>query len=193
MALSSLFIVTSASLPVPLAAAESPPQVAVVMGSDSDLPTLQPAVTVLEEFGVKVEVRVLSAHRTPLEMVAFAKEAHQRGLKVIVAGAGGAAHLPGMVAALTTLPVIGVPVQSRALSGVDSLHSIVQMPGGIPVATVAIGGGLNAGLLAAQILAICDPQLAERLKTYRQDLHDAVVAKDARLLELGSEAYLGQM
>ncbi len=193
MALSSLFIVTSASLPVPLAAAESPPQVAVVMGSDSDLPTLQPAVTVLEEFGVKVEVRVLSAHRTPLEMVAFAKEAHQRGLKVIVAGAGGAAHLPGMVASLTTLPVIGVPVQSRALSGVDSLHSIVQMPGGIPVATVAIGGGLNAGLLAAQILAICDPQLAERLKTYRQDLHDAVVAKDARLLELGSEAYLGQM
>ncbi len=193
MALSSLFIVTSASLPVPLAAAESPPQVAVVMGSDSDLPTLQPAVTVLEEFGVKVEVRVLSAHRTPLEMVAFAKEAHQRGLKVIVAGAGGAAHLPGMVASLTTLPVIGVPVQSRALSGVDSLHSIVQMPGGIPVATVAIGGGLNAGLLAAQILAICDPQLAERLKTYRQDLHDAVVAKDARLLELGSAAYLGQM
>ena len=193
MALSSLFIVTSASLPVPLAAAESPPQVAVVMGSDSDLPTLQPAVTVLEEFGVKVEVRVLSAHRTPLEMVSFAKEAHQRGLKVIVAGAGGAAHLPGMVASLTTLPVIGVPVQSRALSGVDSLHSIVQMPGGIPVATVAIGGGLNAGLLAAQILAICDPQLAERLKTYRQDLHDAVVAKDARLLELGSEAYLGQM
>ena len=193
MALSSLFIVTSASLPVPLAAAESSPRVAVVMGSDSDLPTLQPAVTVLEEFGVKVEVRVLSAHRTPLEMVAFAKEAHQRGLKVIVAGAGGAAHLPGMVASLTTLPVIGVPVQSRALSGVDSLHSIVQMPGGIPVATVAIGGGLNAGLLAAQILAICDPQLAERLRAYRQDLHDAVVAKDARLLELGSEAYLGQM
>ena len=193
MALSSLFIVTSASLPVSLAAAESPPQVAVVMGSDSDLPTLQPAVTVLEEFGVKVEVRVLSAHRTPLEMVAFAKEAHQRGLKVIVAGAGGAAHLPGMVASLTTLPVIGVPVQSRALSGVDSLHSIVQMPGGIPVATVAIGGGLNAGLLAAQILAICDLQLAERLRVYRQDLHDAVVAKDARLLELGSEAYLGQM
>ena len=193
MALSSLFIVTSASLPVPLAAAESPPRVAVVMGSDSDLPTLQPAVTVLEEFGVKVEVRVLSAHRTPLEMVAFAQQAHQRGLKVIVAGAGGAAHLPGMVASLTTLPVIGVPVQSRALSGVDSLHSIVQMPGGIPVATVAIGGGLNAGLLAAQILAICDPQLAERLTAYRQDLHDAVVAKDARLLELGSEAYLGQM
>ncbi len=193
MAWSSLFIVTSASLPVPLAAAESSPQVAVVMGSDSDLPTLQPAVTVLQEFGVKVEVRVISAHRTPLEMVAFAKEAHQRGVKVIVAGAGGAAHLPGMVASLTTLPVIGVPVQSRALSGVDSLHSIVQMPGGIPVATVAIGGGLNAGLLAAQILAICDPQLAERLKTYRQDLHDAVVAKDARLLELGSEAYLGQM
>lgn len=184
---------TSAFLPVPSAAAESTPRVAVVMGSDSDLPTLQPAVTVLEEFGVVVEVRVLSAHRTPLAMVDFAQQAQARGLKVIVAGAGGAAHLPGMVASLTTLPVIGVPVQSRTLSGVDSLHSIVQMPGGIPVATVAIGGGLNAGLLAAQILAIFDPQLAERLTTYRQALNDSVVAKDALLLKLGSESYLEQM
>ena len=163
------------------------------MGSDSDLPTLQPAVEVLEQLGIAAEVRVLSAHRTPLEMVGFAQGARERGLKVIVAGAGGAAHLPGMVAALTTLPVIGVPVQSKALSGVDSLHSIVQMPGGIPVATVAIGGGLNAGLLAAQILAVEGGELAERLEAYRRQLHDTVVAKDARLKDLGSHQYLEGM
>ena len=163
------------------------------MGSDSDLPTMQPAVQVLERFGVAVEVRVLSAHRTPLEMVDFAQMARERGFKVIIAGAGGAAHLPGMVAALTTLPVIGVPVQSRALSGVDSLHSIVQMPAGIPVATVAIGNGLNAGLLAAQILATADPRLAQEISDYRDGLHGQVTAKDARLLELGSRAYLEQM
>jgi 5-(carboxyamino)imidazole ribonucleotide mutase len=167
--------------------------VAVVMGSDSDLPTMQPAVAMLERFGVAAEVRVLSAHRTPLEMVSFAQAAAGRGFKVVIAGAGGAAHLPGMVASLTTLPVIGVPVQSRALSGVDSLHSIVQMPAGIPVATVAIGNGANAGLLAAQILAISDPVLAERVAAYRRELHDQVVAKDGRLLELGSAAYLAQM
>ena len=166
------------------------PRVAVIMGSDSDLPTLHPAVEVLEGLQVAVEVRVLSAHRTPLEMVNFAREAHNRGLQVIVAGAGGAAHLPGMVASLTTLPVIGVPVRSTMLSGVDSLHSIVQMPGGIPVATVAIGGGLNAGLLAAQILALQDHALMERLGAYRRQLHDAVTAKDQRLVELGSAAYL---
>ena len=163
------------------------------MGSDSDLPTMEPAAVILRQLGVTVEVRVLSAHRTPLEMVAFAEQAHGRGFRVIVAGAGGAAHLPGMVAALTTLPVIGVPVQSRALSGVDSLHSIVQMPAGVPVATVAIGGGLNAGLLAAQILASSDDDLTQRLADYRSSLHDAVVAKDARLLDLGSSAYLEQM
>ncbi|CAK6700490.1 N5-carboxyaminoimidazole ribonucleotide mutase [Cyanobium usitatum str. Tous] len=163
------------------------------MGSDSDLPTMQPAVQVLEQFGVAVEVRVLSAHRTPLEMVEFAQMARERGFKVIVAGAGGAAHLPGMVAALTTLPVIGVPVQSRALSGVDSLHSIVQMPAGVPVATVAIGNGLNAGLLAAQILATADPRLAQEISDYRDGLHGQVTAKDARLQQLGSRAYLEQM
>jgi 5-(carboxyamino)imidazole ribonucleotide mutase len=163
------------------------------MGSDSDLPTMQPAVQVLEQFGVGVEVRVLSAHRTPLEMVEFAQMARERGFKVIVAGAGGAAHLPGMVAALTTLPVIGVPVQSRALSGVDSLHSIVQMPAGIPVATVAIGNGLNAGLLAAQILATADPRLAQAISDYRDGLHGQVRAKDTRLQQLGSRAYLEQM
>jgi len=163
------------------------------MGSDSDLPTMQPAVQVLERFGVAVEVRVLSAHRTPLEMVEFAQMARERGFKVIVAGAGGAAHLPGMVASLTTLPVIGVPVQSRALSGVDSLHSIVQMPAGIPVATVAIGNGLNAGLLAAQILATADPRLAQEISAYRAELHALVTAKDTRLQQLGSRAYLEQM
>jgi 5-(carboxyamino)imidazole ribonucleotide mutase len=167
--------------------------VAVIMGSDSDLPTMQPAVTILASLGVAAEVRVLSAHRTPLEMVAFAQQAAGRGLKVIIAGAGGAAHLPGMVASLTPLPVIGVPVQSKALSGVDSLHSIVQMPAGIPVATVAIGNGTNAGLLAAQILATADAALAERVVAYRAGLHDQVVAKDGRLQQLGSGDYLKQM
>jgi len=179
--------------PTPAPATAAGPLVAVVMGSDSDLPTMQPAVEMLQRFGVCCEVRVLSAHRTPLEMVAFAQQAAGRGLKVIIAGAGGAAHLPGMVAALTTLPVIGVPVQTRALSGVDSLHSIVQMPAGIPVATVAIGNGTNAGLLAVQILATADGALAERLAAYRAELHRQVSAKDARLLELGSAAYLAQM
>lgn len=169
------------------------PLVAVVMGSDSDLPTMQPAVELLHAFAIPVEVRVLSAHRTPLEMVAFAQQAAGRGLKVVIAGAGGAAHLPGMVAALTTLPVIGVPVQSKALAGVDSLHSIVQMPAGIPVATVAIGNGANAGLLAAQILATADAALAERLLAYRRGLHDQVVAKDERLQALGSAEYLERM
>jgi len=171
----------------------APPRVAVVMGSDSDLPTLQAAVELLDRFGVAHEVRVLSAHRTPLEMVAFAQGAAGRGLKVIIAGAGGAAHLPGMVASLTPLPVIGVPVQSKALSGVDSLHSIVQMPAGIPVATVAIGNGANAGLLAVQILATADPALAEALGAYRQRLHAQVTDKDQRLQQLGSRAYLEAM
>jgi 5-(carboxyamino)imidazole ribonucleotide mutase len=179
--------------PAPSASGRETPPVAVVMGSDSDLPTMQPAVEVLEGFGVACEVRVLSAHRTPMEMVRFAEGAAARGLKVIIAGAGGAAHLPGMVAALTTLPVIGVPVSSRALSGVDSLHSIVQMPAGIPVATVAIGNGTNAGLLAAQILALADPALAERLAAHRRSLHDQVVAKDGRLRQIGSAAYLAGM
>ena len=184
-------VVALSSFDTPRTAAA--PRVAVVMGSDSDLPTMQPAVQVLEQFGVAVEVRVLSAHRTPLEMVEFAQMARERGFKVIIAGAGGAAHLPGMLASLTTLPVIGVPVQSRALSGVDSLHSIVQMPAGIPVATVAIGNGLNAGLLAAQILATADPLLAQAISDYRDGLHGQVRAKDARLQQLGSRAYLEQM
>jgi len=187
-------VVAVASDPSPPSAfGGAPAPVAVIMGSDSDLPTLQPAVEILRELGVACEVRVLSAHRTPLEMVAFAEAAADRGLRVIIAGAGGAAHLPGMVAALTLLPVIGVPVQSRALSGVDSLHSIVQMPAGIPVATVAIGNGANAGLLAAQILALADADLAQRLAAHRRGLHDQVRAKDERLQQLGSEAYLQTM
>jgi 5-(carboxyamino)imidazole ribonucleotide mutase len=168
-------------------------RVAVVMGSDSDLATMQASVDILEHFGVVSEVRVLSAHRTPLEMVTFAREAADRGLRVIIAGAGGAAHLPGMVASLTTLPVIGVPVASRALSGVDSLHSIVQMPAGIPVATVAIGNGANAGLLAVQILALSDGAIASELATYRREQHDRVVAIDERLQRLGSADYLQEM
>jgi 5-(carboxyamino)imidazole ribonucleotide mutase len=136
--------------------ASSPTPVAIIMGSDSDWPTLQPAAAACAEFGVACDVRVVSAHRTPLDMVRFGRTAHQRGVRVIIAGAGGAAHLPGMVASLTPLPVIGVPVESKSLKGLDSLLSIVQMPGGVPVATVAIGGGRNAGLLAVQILAAAE-------------------------------------
>ena len=136
----------------------------VVMGSDSDLPVMQGAVDVLSELGVAHEVRVVSAHRTPDEMIAYGHDAAGRGVQVIIAGAGGAAHLPGMLAAVTSLPVIGVPVKTTALQGLDSLLSIVQMPKGVPVATVAIDGGRNAGLLAAQILALSDPQLGARLR-----------------------------
>ena len=168
-------------------------KVGIIMGSQSDWPTMKHAADVLDELGVSYQARIVSAHRTPERMYDFARTARDKGFKVIIAGAGGAAHLPGMVAALTTLPVIGVPVKSRALSGVDSLHSIVQMPGGIPVATVAIGGGLNAGLLAAQILSVADADLARKLEDYRSSLHDAVVAKDARLVDLGSTDYLSQM
>jgi len=147
----------------------SQPQVSVVMGSDSDWPVMSAAVTVLDEFGVPWEADVVSAHRMPREMVAFGSAAAGRGIGVIIAGAGGAAHLPGMLASLTPLPVIGVPVPLAHLDGLDSLLSIVQMPGGIPVATLAIGeaGAKNAGILAAQILSLNDPALAERLAAFR--------------------------
>jgi len=135
------------------------PVVGIIMGSDSDWPTLEPAALVLQDFGVPFEVRVVSAHRTPEDMQRYAKTAAGRGLRVIIAGAGGAAHLPGMVASLTPLPVVGVPVASKALSGLDSLLSIVQMPGGVPVATMAIGGGRNAGLMAVKILAASNEEL----------------------------------
>jgi 5-(carboxyamino)imidazole ribonucleotide mutase len=150
------------------------------MGSDSDLPTMQGAIDVCREFGVAHEVRVVSAHRTPDDMADYGRTAHERGLQVIVAGAGGAAHLPGMLAAYSPLPVIGVPVQSKALSGLDSLLSIVQMPAGVPVATVAIGGGRNAGLLAVQIIAIADPALRERLREYKAQIAAQSRAKNAQ-------------
>ena len=169
------------------------PFIAVVMGSDSDLPTLEPAIKLLKTFELDVEVRILSAHRTPIEMISFAEQAQSKGLKVIIAGAGGAAHLPGMIASLTPLPVIGVPVHTKALSGVDSMHSIIQMPGGIPVATVAIDGGLNAGLLAAQIIGTSNQAIQEKIYTYRKNLHDQVISKDRILSKLGSDKYLSEM
>lgn len=148
---------------------ESNPLVGVVMGSKSDWPTMELAAAMLEEFGVPHEARVVSAHRTPLVMVEYAQQAESRGLQVIIAGAGGAAHLPGMLAALTTLPVLGVPIQSRTLSGLDSLLSIVQMPGGVPVGTLAIGeaGAKNAALLAIRMLASHDPELRRKLAAFQ--------------------------
>ncbi len=157
------------------------PLVGIIMGSDSDLETMRGAVSVLDEFGVPYEVKIVSAHRTPDDMAEYAKTARARGLKVIIAGAGGAAHLPGMTASYTTLPVIGVPVQSKALNGIDSLYSIVQMPAGIPVATVAIGNATNAGLLAVQMLAMFDESLAEKLDIYRQQLAESTRKKNNRL------------
>ncbi len=151
------------------------------MGSLSDWETMRPAAEILEAFGVPHEARVVSAHRTPLKMVSYAREAQRRGIKVIVAGAGGAAHLPGMIASLTTLPVVGVPVRTSALGGEDSLLSIVQMPPGIPVATMAIGGGLNAGLMALRILAISDPLLAQRLEEFTTDLEAKVAGMNHEL------------
>ncbi len=155
--------------------------IGVIMGSDSDLPTLQGALDVCVEFGVSYEARVVSAHRTPLDMIEYGRTAHERGLRVIIAGAGGAAHLPGMIAACSPLPVIGVPVQSKALNGLDSLLSIVQMPAGVPVATVAIGGGRNAGLLAIQILATSDPDLLAQMVAYKARLAEQSRAKNATL------------
>ena len=153
--------------------------VAIVMGSQSDWPTMQRAAEMLDKLGVAYDARIISAHRTPERLVDFAKGADGEGFKVVIAGAGGAAHLPGMIASMTHLPVLGVPVQSKALSGQDSLLSIVQMPAGIPVGTLAIGeaGAANAGLLAAAILATSDPALAERLKTFRADQTASVAEK----------------
>lgn len=146
------------------------PLVGIVMGSDSDWDTMRPAADICRHFGVPIETRVVSAHRTPDDMAEYGKTARDRGLKVIIAGAGGAAHLPGMLAAHTTLPVIGVPVPSRHLKGLDSLYSIVQMPRGIPVATVAIGNATNAGLLAVQILSINDQELSKKIQHYRNTM-----------------------
>ena len=160
------------------------PLVGIIMGSDSDLPTMRDAAAICARFDVPYEVRVVSAHRTPADMADYATNAHTRGLKVIIAGAGNAAHLPGMVAAYTPLPVIGVPVKGHALDGFDSLLAIVQMPNGIPVATVAIGGATNAGLLAVQILATYDPVLLERMIAYKAELAAASRAKNEHLGEV---------
>lgn len=166
------------------------PQVGIIMGSDSDLPTMQAAIAVCEAFQIAHEVAIVSAHRTPERMVDYAQSAHRRGLQVIIAGAGGAAHLPGMVAALTPLPVIGVPVKTSTLSGMDSLYSIVQMPGGVPVATVAIGNAKNAGLLAIQILATSQPTLLDAVQAYRQTMAEGVIEKQQRLDTVGYRQYL---
>lgn len=153
------------------------PLVGIIMGSDSDLPVMQQAADILNEFGIAYELSIVSAHRTPQRMYEYAASAVKRELKVIIAGAGGAAHLPGMTASLTTLPVIGVPIQTKTLNGIDSLYSIVQMPAGIPVATVAINGAKNAGLLAISILATSDRLLAKNLGKYKQGLKESVEKK----------------
>ncbi|MGV9367897.1 MULTISPECIES: 5-(carboxyamino)imidazole ribonucleotide mutase [unclassified Amycolatopsis] len=159
------------------------PQVGVIMGSDSDWPTLEAAGAALDEFGVEYEVGVYSAHRTPQRMLDYATSAASRGLRVIIAGAGGAAHLPGMVASATVLPVIGVPVPLKYLDGLDSLLSIVQMPAGVPVATVSVGGARNAGLLAVRILAASDEGLRAKMAKFQADLEKLVLDKDAALRE----------
>ncbi|UYP17851.1 5-(carboxyamino)imidazole ribonucleotide mutase [Rhodococcus sp. Z13] len=156
-------------------------QVGLIMGSDSDWPTMQAAAEALAEFGIRFEVGVVSAHRTPQRMLDYARSAAGRGIKVIIAGAGGAAHLPGMVASATPLPVIGVPVPLKYLDGMDSLLSIVQMPGGVPVATVSIGGARNAGLLAARILGASDAALRERMENFQAGLEQMVLEKDEAL------------
>ena len=157
------------------------PHVGIIMGSDSDWPTVEPAAQVLADFGIPFEVGVVSAHRTPDKMLAYAKEAHTRGLKAIIACAGGAAHLPGMVAAATPLPVIGIPRALKDLDGLDSLLSIVQMPSGVPVATVSIGGAKNAGLLAARILGAGDPAIQDKMVDYQKKMAEEVEQKDKNL------------
>ena len=163
-------------------------QIAIIMGSDSDLPVMQEAAKLLDEFKVAYEMTVVSAHRTPQRMYDFAREASGRGIRVIIAGAGGSAHLPGMVAALTHLPVIGVPVQSKAMSGIDSLYSIVQMPPGVPVATVAINGAKNAGLLALQILATADKKLEKALVEYKEKMESEVLKKAEHVEQIAAKA-----
>lgn len=168
-------------------------KVGILMGSDSDLATMSKAAKMLEDFGIDYEINVISAHREPDVFVEYAKTAEERGIEVIIAGAGGAAHLPGMCAAIFPLPVIGVPIHTKSVGGVDSLYSIVQMPSGIPVATVAIDGAANAAILAAKMLAISDQALRQKLAEYKEGLKDQVVAKDAKLNQLGYQAYLDQM
>ncbi len=165
-------------------------KVGIVMGSDSDMPVMAKAAEILEKLGVDYEMTIISAHREPDVFFEYAKSAESKGFKVIIAGAGKAAHLPGMCAAIFPMPVIGIPMKTSDLGGVDSLYSIVQMPSGIPVATVAINGGQNAGILAAKILATSDPELLQRLKDYSTELKEQVEAKDAKLKAEGYQAFL---
>ena len=166
------------------------PLVGIIMGSDSDLPVMKEATKFLDSFGIAHEVTVISAHRTAKRMVNYAQSAKKRGIKVIIAGAGGAAHLPGMVAALTPLPVIGVPIKTKSLDGIDSLLSIAQMPPGVPVATVAINGAKNAGILASQILAIEDAKIAEKVDKFKQEMESSVLGKARALEDAGIKKYL---
>jgi len=168
-------------------------KVGIVMGSDSDMPVMSKAADVLTKLGVDFEITIISAHREPDIFYEYAKSAEARGFKVIIAGAGKAAHLPGMCAAIFPMPVIGIPMKTSDLGGVDSLYSIVQMPAGIPVATVAINGGANAGILAAKILATSDPELLERLKAYSAEMKEEVEDKAKKLNEMGYQAYQAQM
>src|SRR6056300_1237249 len=167
-------------------------KVGIIMGSDSDLPVMQAAADQLSEFGIAYEMTIVSAHRTPQRLYEYSQTAIERGLKVIIAGAGGAAHLPGMVAAITSLPVIGVPVKSSALSGEDSLLSIVQMPPGVPVASVAINGAKNAGILAAQIIGASNDDVLKRVSQYKLDMRNMVLDKASKLEDIGYKAYLDQ-
>lgn len=164
-------------------------KVGIVMGSDSDMPVMAQAADILEKLGVEFEITVISAHREPDIFFNYGKTLEEKGVKVVIAGAGKAAHLPGMCAAIFPMPVIGIPMKTSDLGGVDSLYSIVQMPSGIPVATVAINGGQNAGILAAKILAVSDAELLQRLKDYSQTLKESVQKKDARLKEVGYQNY----
>lgn len=167
-------------------------KVGIIMGSDSDLPVMQEAARMLEHFGISYELTIVSAHRTPQRMFEYATKAPEKGIKVIIAGAGGAAHLPGMVASITHLPVIGVPVKSSNLSGIDSLYSIVQMPPGVPVATMAINGARNAGIMAAQILGAQDENIAQKVMNYKKRINEEVLDKATRLEKLGHEDFLNK-
>lgn len=166
--------------------------IGIIMGSDSDLSVMNEAAKILDKFEINYELTIVSAHRTPKRMYEYAETAEKRGLKVIIAGAGGAAHLPGMVAAITSIPVIGVPIKTSTLSGLDSLYSIVQMPSGIPVATVAINGALNAGLLAVKILGAFDKEISKKIVDYQNDLKNIVEQKAVKLEEMGGKEYLNK-
>ena len=167
-------------------------KVGIVMGSDSDMPIMSKAADILEKLGIDYEIKIISAHREPDVFFEYAKTAEEKGFKVIIAGAGMAAHLPGMCAAIFPMPVIGIPMHTTSLGGRDSLYSIVQMPPGIPVATVAIDGGMNAAILAARMLAVSDPELLDRLKAYTTEMKETVQGKDAKLQKLGHKEYMEQ-